>query len=74
MADSIISDARARRDQAVVDAVDRPLGKRPLDPRQAIRDRALAIGFDAVGFVAPTLHRRRGNTSKPSWERVTTAR
>jgi epoxyqueuosine reductase len=50
VADSIISDARARRDQAVVDAVDRPLGKRPLDPRQAIRDRALAIGFDAVGF------------------------
>jgi epoxyqueuosine reductase len=35
---------------SIVKPIDRPLGKRQLDPRQAIRDRALAIGFDAVGF------------------------
>jgi epoxyqueuosine reductase len=29
---------------------DRPLAKKHLDPRPAIRDRALTIGFDAVGF------------------------
>jgi epoxyqueuosine reductase len=38
------------RNQAILNQADRPLAKKHLDPRPAIRDRALTIGFDAVGF------------------------
>ncbi len=36
----------------------RPSSSQPADPKAAIRDRALALGFDAVGFAAPRLAAR----------------